>query len=147
MNTQEKTTLQREIIAGEQDINNVLTTSKNIAPIFHTHYVNMTNGNNGISALISEILTEREAVFPKGIEKGEFRKIAMATSMFASEIFEEVQNRFSSGSIRYPQTTIDMQLSRFMFLSGKVGKIKLKGNEDKPRTCCKPRIKYYLIQQ
>jgi len=145
--------MQDTILEGEKDINNVLTTSKQVGPLFHTHYVNMTNGQNGIENLISEILTDRQAVFPKDIEETEYKKIAVAASLFAEEIIQEVQSRFASGSIRYPYNTIHLYLSVFMFRKGKVGKIKLKGiskfnaiDEDPDRKCSKPRCKWYLIQ-
>ena len=139
--------MNREILSGSQDINNVLTTSSVVSPLFHTHYVNMETELHGISNLIAEILTEREAVFPLGIENGEFRKIAIASSMFADEIIEQVQSRFASGSVRYPYTTVHQYLSVFMFRKGQVGKVKLSGAEDKPRHCCKPRCKWYLVQK
>ena len=138
--------MQSEILESEKDINNVLSTSKQVGPLFHTHYVNMTSGKNGIETLITEILTDCQAIFPQDIENTEFRKIAIAASLFASDIISEVQARFASGSIRYPYETIHQYLSIFMFRKGKVGKIKLTNNEDSDRTCCKPRTKWFLIQ-
>ena len=138
--------LQRETLSGSMDINNVLTTSTQVHPLFQTHYTNMETAENGITALIKEILTANEAVFPKGIEETEFRPIALAASMFASEIIEQVQSRFSNGSMRYPYKTVHQYLSIFMTRSGKVGKIKLSNTEDKPRPCNKPRTKWYLVE-
>ena len=139
--------MQREILTNCQDINNVLTSAQNVSPLFHSHYVNMDTAAHGIENLIAEILTAREAVFPKGIEHTEFKKVAIAASMFASEIEKEVEARFTAGSCRYPYETIHQYLSVFMFRKGKVGKIKLSGIEDQPRPCCKPRCKWYLINQ
>ena len=149
MNKEAKTAvgMNREILSGSKDINNVLSTSSVVSPLFHTHYTNMETELHGISNLIAEILTEREAVFPLGIENGEFRKIAIAASLTAEEIIEAVQSRFASGSVRYPYTTVHQYLSVFMFRKGQIGKIKLTGAEDKPRSCCKPRCRWYLVQK
>ena len=139
--------LQREILASSHDINNVLTTASNVAPVFHTHYANMESGKHGIATLISEILAEREAIFPAGVELTAFRKIAIAQAMFASEIIAEVQARFAAGSVRYPDSTVHCYLSTFMPKKGTIGKIKLTNAEDKPRKCDKPRVKFYLVQK
>ena len=139
--------MQRELLDNAHDIGNVLTTASNVSPVFMPHVFNMHTGKHGIKNLIAEILTERGAVFPKGIELTEFRKVATAASMFASEIIDEVQARFTAGTTRYPYETIHLYLSVFMFRSGMIGKIKLTNAEDKPRSCFKPRIKWYLIQQ
>ena len=106
----------------------------------------MTTEENGIAALISEILSDNEAIFPAGIETTEFRKVAIASAMFASEIIEQVQSRFAAGSVRYPYKTIHQYLSIFMTRNGKVGKIKLTNAEDKPRPCNKPRTKWYFVE-
>jgi hypothetical protein len=143
--------LNREIVSGSQDINNVLTTSNVVSPLHHAHYVNMQSGNNGIDSLIAEILTENEAIFPANIDKNvEFRKIAISASMFTCEIVNEVQNRFTAGTKRYPKETIEAYLSVWMtrkesFCKFKVGKIKLTSKEDASRECNRPRFKWYLI--
>ena len=107
----------------------------------------MESGNHGIATLISEILAEREAVFPLGVEKTEFRNIAIATSLYAKEIIAEVQSRFATGSDRYPDSSVHCYLSTFMAKKGTIGKIKLTNAEDKPRKSSKPRVKFYLVQK
>lgn len=135
-----------EITAASREINNVLTTANSVSPIFHTHYTNMTTGEHGIATLIAEILTENQAVLPLGTENGEFRKVAISASMFASDIIAQVQSKFSDETKRYPVATVLTYLSVFMFKKGTVGKIKLLGVEDINRTSPKPRVKYYLAQ-
>jgi desulfoferrodoxin (superoxide reductase-like protein) len=144
-NEQETRELQELVISGEQDINNTLTGSKAVGPVFHTHWIELETGKNGIENLIVKILTEAQATFSKGIESSEYRVIAISQSLFASDVIAEVQKRFSIGSIRYPYNTIHQYLSIFMFRKGKVGKIKLTNQEDQDRECCKPRTKWYLI--
>ncbi len=145
--------MQREMLSAVQDGNNVLTTGQ-VKSTFQGHAFNMESGKHGIANLIAEILTEREAIFAKGIETTELRPVAIAASMFTEEIIAEVQHRFSAGTTRYPYNTIHMYLSVFMRDSGKhslanlprVRKIKLSNEEDKPRKSAKPRGKWYLIQ-
>lgn len=138
--------MQRELLGNAQDIGNVLTTAQNVAPIFMPHAFNMATGLHGVANLIAEILAEREAVFPSGIETTELRTVAIAAGMFASEIIAEVQARFAAGTKRYPSQTVHAYLSIFMHKQGRIGKIKLTSAEDKERKCCKPRIKWYLVQ-
>lgn len=138
--------MSQEVLSNSQDLNNVITTSQTVKAVFHTHYVNLAQGDYGIKDLLTRILREHEACFPKGIETGELRKVAIAGAMFTSEVISEVQSRFTAGSIRYPVQTIKAYLSVFMFKSGQVGKIQLSNAEDKERECCKPRCKWYLIE-
>ncbi len=143
--TQAAIAMNREVQSNCQDINNVLTTSGKVKAVFHTHFECMETGECGIADLISRILREREASFPANVEQTELRSIAIAGSMFTSEILAEVQSRFSAGSIRYPLQTVKAYLSVFMRKQGKVGKIQLSNSEDSQRECCKPRCKWYLI--
>ena len=138
--------LQTEVLNGSMDINNVLTSAKNVKSCFHTHYVNLETAKHGIENLIVAILTERMAIFPKGIQDTEFRSMAIATSMFTSDIINEVQTRFSTGSIRYPNATIHQYLSIVMSRKGSVDKIKLSNYEDAIRSSCKPRVKWFLVE-
>ena len=156
--------LQREVLGGSQDTNNVLTTSGQVGPEFHTHYTNMESGENGIANLIAKVLTENGSVFPLDIANGEFRKLAIAGSMFASEVFATTQAEFSAGSKRYPYETIAAYLSIFMSPDNKhklaglprVGKINLTASEDFDRPSVlgkdgikrkiKPRRKWFLVQ-
>ena len=138
--------MQREVLENEKDINNFLSVSNKVGPLFHTHFIDMETGNNGIANLILLILAEKEATFKKGVELTEDRGTAINLSLFASEIIEEVKNRFSNTSKRYPYKTIHAYLSIMLFRSGKVGKIKLSNAEDKERDCRKPRTKWYVIK-
>lgn len=131
--------LLREVATNITDLNNVLTTA-GVKNVFQGH-----NINNGITGLITEILTDNGAQFPAGIEATNLRKIAIGSAMFASEILAEVESRFSAGSTRYPSATVHQYLSVFMAKQGTIGKIRLSNAEDKTRPCCKPRIKFYLV--
>jgi hypothetical protein len=137
--------MQREIASNQQDNNNTFSTSNMVGPLFHNHYVNMETGLNGIENLITEILTEAEAIFPAGIENGEFRKVAIAASLFPHEIFAAAEIKFSAGSKRYPLETIWQYLGVRMKRANTVGKIQLKGTEDQERDCDRPRSKWYLV--
>lgn len=137
--------MSREILANSQDINNVLTTAGE-KPVFHTHYVNLDANESGIADLITRILLENEAVFPANVGETELRQIAIAGSMFTDEILAKVQEYFSAGSTRYPLQTVKNYLSTYMPKAGKVGKVQLKGHEDKTRACPKPRCKWFLLQ-
>ena len=144
----------REVISGSKDINNFLSASGKVAPVFHTHFTDMESGKNGIANLIAKILIENDAVFPRDIENTELRSIAIASAMLTSEIMAQVEEQFKCGSNRYPQATIENYLSVFMFRQTgkhlskvKVGKIQLTKTEDVSRKCPKPRCKWYLIAE
>lgn len=139
--------MSNDILRNSQDINNVLTTSKKVKAVFHTHYADMESGEFGIEQLIVKIMREHGAEFVKGVETTELRQIAIAGSMFISDIETEVQKRFTAGSIRYPHDTIKAYMSAYLLKNGKVGRIQLTNNEDKNRTCCRPRVKWYLIAE
>lgn len=133
----------RELLENQHDINNVLTTAENVSPMFGGHYFNMESGEHGLQTLIAEILTEREAIFPKDSENSALRQVVISAGMFTSEIVAEVEKRFSGGTNRYKY--VHAYLSVIMFKNGKIGKVKLTNNEDKPRPCFKPRCKWFLI--
>lgn len=140
--------LSREIVSTSQDLNNVLTSAGNVHKFVMAHYVDTATGTYGIERLIASILTQNRSVFPNGIENSEFRKVAIASSMFVSEIIAIVQDTF--GKDRYPYATVHSYLSYFMTKEGcknKVARIKLTNAEDKDRPCNKPRTKFYLIEQ
>lgn len=135
----------REIVDTSRDINNLLASAGNVHNFVRAHYVDTSTGTYGIESLIASILRNRQAIFPAGIEATEFRKVAISTAMFASEIIQTVQDTF--GKERYPYATVHSYLSYFMAKNGKIGKIKLKNNEDQMRNCCKPRTKFYLVEK
>lgn len=132
-----------EILATLQDINNLIADGTRYA--FRNHYVNTETGDCGIESLISKILTDNSANFDAGIELTPMRSIAIGHAMFASEIIEIVRQNF--GPDRYTDGTIHHYLSVFMMKKGLIGKIKLSNSEDKLRECCKPRIKFYLVNK
>lgn len=137
----------REIVDNSRDMNNVYESAGNVHKFVRTHYVDTAAGVYGIESLIAQILREHGAIFPAGIENTEFRKVAIASSMFASDIIKAVQDTF--GKERYPYATIHSYLSFFMIKANsqnKVGKIKLTSSEDNKRHCCKPRTKFYLLE-
>jgi hypothetical protein len=136
-----------EVLANFQDMNNILTTSQIVRPVYQTHYVNMETGTIGIEKLLADILKENCSVFPAGVEKTELRQIAISGSMFTQEILDKVQERFTAGSCRYPVQTVLKYLGGEMKKHGTVGKIQLKGNEDLERDCNRPRCKWYLINK
>lgn len=138
--------MSREVLANSQDINNVLSTGNVTKAVFHTHFVSMENDLAGIADLIASILRENEAVFPLNVGATDLRPIAIAGSLFTSEVLAQVQARFTAGSKRYPLQTVKNYLSTYMAKAGKVGKIQLKGNEDTSRPCPKPRCKWFLAQ-
>ena len=129
----------KNIHANIQDINNELT-ARQVKPLLQGHWI------EGVEKLITDILTEREAVFPLGVENTEFKKVAIAAAMFTQEIKDEIETRFTAGTTRYPLETVETYLSVFMPRKGTIGKIKLTNAEDKPRPCCKPRTKWYLVK-
>lgn len=157
--------LNAEIVESLHDANNVLTTSNRVHPLMQGHYTNMETSEHGITALIKEILIANDCVNPACIvNKGdkahytdkinafspihEFRKIAIAQSMFTIDILTEVQNRFTGGTSRYPKETVETYLSVWMIRSGVVGKIKLTKHEDnsnRPKNWSKPRNKWFII--
>jgi hypothetical protein len=150
-----------EILQNSQDINGALTETGKVRAVFHTHFADVSNDIYGIEKLIADILTQAQAVFPRGIESTELRTIAVAASLFTQDIEDEVIRRFTAGSIRYPLQTIKNYLGAFG--KGKVIKIQLTNAEDSNRNseenkarriakgknpiCLKPRCKWYLIDK
>jgi hypothetical protein len=139
--------MQSALYSNTQDINTVLTSSGEVRPVFHGHYFQMGTKLFGIQGLITEILTERGASFPAGIENTELRQIAVASAMFTQDIIDEVIRRFTAGSIRYPEKTIRATLSVTMLKLKTVSRVKLTSAEDKKRICNKPRFKWYLVSK
>lgn len=148
--------MNREIQANMKDENTVLTSSKVIRSVFHNHVIDMETGECGIEKLITRIMREHGAESAKtvvnangetvAIEQSELRQSLIGMAMHTDEIANEVQSRFSAGSIRYPLQTIKSYLSVFMFKQGKVGKVQLTGKEDSNRPCDRPRCKWYLVK-
>jgi len=145
--------MQNEIISSQdltqnlQDLNGIIT-SESVHPIFQNHYVNVDNGSNGLADLICEILKENGSQFNAGSESTAMRATIIAGSMFSADIIQAVQEKFSSGSTRYPAESIRVLLSTPKFMQNRIVKIKQygKNGEDKNRPAgnCKPRAKWYL---
>jgi len=135
-----------EVHQNTIDGNNVLT-SAGVKSLLQGH-----NENCGIAGLIQDILTERQAVFPLGVEKTEFRQVAIAAAMFATDIAAAVQEKFAAGSTRYPLESVKQYLSVFLARPTRIGKVvrvgkfQLSRTEDADRPCCKPRTKYFWVQ-
>ena len=147
--------LSQDTLSNMQDINGTLTVGS-ISPVFQTHFVNLRTGEVGIADLICKILRENDSVFPAGSADSELRPIAIAGSMFTCEILAKVQELFTAGSTRYAQPSVKAYLSAWLQGNEKqvnrnahparIGKIQLKGIEDQPRPCNRPRCKWYLLQ-
>ena len=131
-----------QVVATSKEINNILAVS-GVRAHYQAHYANAELDVCGILALVKDILREAQAEFPRGIEATELRKIAVAASMFSSEILREVEERFSAGGFRYKIQAVKNVLSTYG--KNEIGKITLTNAEDKPRDCAKPRCKWYLI--
>ena len=131
-----------EIVDTCKAVNNTLSVA-GVRAHFQAHYANAELDVCGILALVKDILREAQAEFPRGIEATELRKIAVAASMFSSEILREVEERFSAGGFRYKIQAVKNVLSTYG--KNEIGKIILTNAEDKPRDCAKPRCKWYLI--
>ena len=117
---------------------------KNEVPlVYRNHYVNTKTDVFGIENLIIDILEKNKAVFAKDVAATPSRNIAIAQSLYISEIIASVRKTF--GFDRYPDATIYTVVSVLMVKSGLVGKIVLSNVEDKNRECCRPRAKFFLI--
>lgn len=158
--TTEAKAMSGDILDNFRVINGYAKVAHTTRNIFHTHFLDVATGECGIADLIRRILRENNSVFKAQvkndsgelipIESSELRPIAIAGSMFTSEIIAEVQKRFTAGTIRYPAKTIKAYLS--VHLAGEkgdhtVGKIQLFNHEDSQRDCSKPRCKWYLVQE
>lgn len=146
--------LSGEVLATSQDLNNVLASAGNVHMFVRSHFVDMESGIYGLQSLIADILRTHASqvsptgTFPQGVESSEYRSLAIAGSMFASEVIAAVRERFTAD--RYPDATIATQLSHHMQKANcqnKAGKFRLSKAEDMQAggTSPKPRSKYYLL--
>jgi hypothetical protein len=131
--------MSREIVDSSRDTNNLLASGE-IHFYVREHYVDPSTGTYGIESLIRNILKANGSQFPAGVEDTELRGIAVAGSMFSSEIIAKVRETF--GADRYPDSTIYQYLWKY---AKGIRKVKLSSAEDSSRTCPKPRCKYYAI--
>ena len=130
-----------ELLETMQAVNNTLTIA-DVRPHFQAHYANAQTDVHGILALVKDILKE-QAVFPRGTENTELRKIVVSAAMFTADILTEVERRFAAGGGRYKIQTVKNVLSTYG--KNEIVKVKLSNEEDQPRDCCKPRAKWYLL--
>ena len=137
--------LSDETIETCKAVNNTLTTAE-VRPHFQAHYANAKLDVCGIMALVRDILRDKQAEFPRGIEGTALRHLAIAASLFTSEIIAEVQIRFAAGSTRYKAQSVRNCLSTYGKQDGTIGKIDLTPSEDQPRPCKIPRTKWYRVQ-
>lgn len=154
--------LSAETVQACKDIATTLTETKVVRPVFMPHIADAQNDICGIQSLISDILTQAEAIFPRGIEATELRPIAVAASLTTQSILTEVERRFSAGTTRYPYQTVRNYLS--VYGKGTFGQIALSNAEDSDRNnadnvawrkahgaktgiCLAPRSKWYLIDK
>ena len=132
-----------EVMESTQANNNTLTVAE-VRAHYQGHYANAQERVYGILMLVADILSKADAEFPRNAHTGELRKIVAAGSMFTSEILAEVEKRFAAGGMRYKAQAVKNVLSTYG--TEFIAKIQLDKNEDQPRTCDKPRCKWYLIQ-
>lgn len=138
--------LSDETVEACKSVANTLTIA-GVSPFFQPHYANAKLDVCGIMALVRDILRDKQAEFPRGIEGTALRGLAIAASMFTSEIIAEVQVRFAAGTTRYKAQSVRNCLSTYGKLDGTIGKIDLTPGEDQPRPCKIPRSKWYRVQQ
>ena len=117
-----------------------------VSPFFQPHYANAKIDVYGVMGLVRDILRVAQAEFPQGIEGTALRHLAIAASLFTSEIIAEVQIRFSAGTTRYRPQSVRNCLSTYGKLDGTIAKIDLTPEEDQPRHCKIPRSKWYRVQ-
>jgi hypothetical protein len=138
--------LSEETIEACKSIANTQTVA-GVRPHFQPHYANAKIDVFGIMGLVRDILRDKQAEFPRGIENGALSHLAIAASLFTSEIIAEVQARFSAGTTRYRPQSVRNCLSTYGKEDGTIGKIDLTPSEDQPRPCKIPRTKWYRVQQ
>lgn len=138
-----KVTLQPSILTEQIEINSALSPAIN--PIFQGHYFNLDNNLNGIKGLIIQILVENNCIFDlKNANDDTFRDYIINHSLYTFEIVQKIKELFSQDSTRYPQNSIEMNLSVHMLKEQSIGKIQLAGFEDVSRTSPRPRCKWFL---
>ena len=140
-----------DVIASEKEVNNTLTITGEVSPMYMTHYTSPLTGVLGIIHLVKDILRTNDAVFSKNAHKGELRQVVIFNSMTMQDILTEVQKIFTMGTKRYPIQTIKNVLSTYA--AGDIQKITGTNDPgasddryfDNPRPCAKPRARYYLV--
>ena len=129
------------IVDTSRDINNILA-SGNVKRLVRTHYIDTANDIAGIEQLIESILRANGAIHPDGAEHTAMRNVVLASAMLYAEIETAVRKAF--GPDRYVDTS-----TIYVYLNGKgtaFRSVQMTGTEDKGRTSCKPRSRYYLSE-
>jgi hypothetical protein len=121
--------------------NNSVLSGCGVHFLFRGSRVNLETGKNGIRWLITEILTEAQAIFP--LYAGAYRNLYLSYGLTTEEIIAKV--RSVNGFDKYPNHTIEQYLSIIMTKDKQVSRIQMTGKEDRPRDCKRPRCKWYLI--
>lgn len=150
--TNELTKTMKSTVANEKGIIDTLhiinqDLSENTKPLLQGHWV-----DGGIRGLIAEILAENDACFPKGAENTEVKAIVIACSMTVEQVWEKCLDKFTSGTTRYPFSTVATYLAHYMLKDNQVVKITLDdetakaiGKSKKAKVKTKDRAKYYLV--
>lgn len=132
-----------ETIETCKAVNNTLETTAKVKAFYAAHYANAEIDSFGIMGIVCEVLTEREAIFARGIESTELRKIALACAPTTAEIIELAKPKFAIAGMRYKPQAIKNVLSTYG--TEKIRKIKLTPAEMVQGS--KARAKWYLIQE
>ena len=132
-----------ETIETCKAVNNTLETTQKTSAFYGTHYANPEIDSFGIMGIVCEVLTECEAVFARGIESTELRKIALAIAPTTAKIIELAKPKFAVAGLRYKPQAVKNILSTYG--TEKIRKIKLTSGEMVQGS--KARAKWYLIQE
>lgn len=133
-----------EATAINQQVNEMITPTGTHA-IVMGHYIG--KDLEGMAALVFEILSERNAIFPQGVGATALRNVALAAGMLSEEIVEEVKLRFTAKTGRHPRQSVKSFLSSYFRTECKwIQSIQMTGKEDTTRTCCRPRCKYCIVE-
>jgi len=137
--------LTKRIVRNMQSKNRVLAKAGDVPRYGLDTYANPAKGIYGVQPLIASILKARRAVFSIGVENHPSdRRKAIKRSLYAEEIIQRVGE--DAGKECFARYTIYHYLCTLMPKQNVVGKIRLSKDEDRPRPCSKPRIKFYLIK-
>lgn len=124
-------------------VNNTLKATAKVKAHFATHYANAEIESFGIMGIVREVLTEREAIFARGIEGTDLRNIALALSPTTDEIIELAKPKFNVAGLRYEPQAVKNILSTYG--TKEIRRIKLTPAEMVQGSKC--RSKWYLIQK
>jgi hypothetical protein len=130
-----------ETIETCKAVNNTLETTQKTSAFYGTHYANPEMDSFGIMGIVCEVLTECEAVFARGIESTELRKIALAVAPTTKQVIALAKPKFAVAGLRYKPQAVKNILSTYG--TQKICRIKLTTGEIVQGA----RSKWYLIQE